>query len=154
MHGYPHFTSKLDAARFLIRENRLHELWWDDLAAPEREVLFQDLRAKQSRVRRRARRAHLIGMALTACFLALGVALMTIGPAELLGAFDRWLRMPTLKGQGVRWAILVLLAVLGGASADYVLRRRLKIARMWDHESGAIGDAIRHGEARPPSPAG
>ncbi|MFI5243860.1 MAG: hypothetical protein ACHQQR_01455, partial [Gemmatimonadales bacterium] len=45
------------------------------------------------------------------------------------------------------WAVLVLLAALGGFTADYLLRRRLRIARMWDRESARIRETIRRGEA-------
>ncbi len=151
MPEYPYFATRLDAARFLLHENREPELWFADLDPHERELLLQELRTKRWRMRRRALGAHLIGVTLTVCFLGLGVAVMTIGPAEFLGAFDAW-GLPTVSGQAAHWGVLVVLAALGGFTADYVLRRRLKIARLWGHEADSIREAIRRGEGRhPPS---
>ena len=147
MPGYPYFATRLDAARFLVQENREPELWFADLDPHDRESLIQELRTKLWRMRRRAMGEHLIGVTLTACFLALGVAVMTIGPAEFLGAFNAW-GLPTVSGQGAHWAVLIVLAALGGFTADYVLRRRLKIAKMWGRESDSVREAIRRAEAR------
>ena len=147
MPGFQHFTSPLDAARFLVRENRLHELSFDDLSLAERDVVIADLRSELSRVRRRALRAHLMGAAHTALFLALGATFLSIGPAGLRGAFDRSLGRTTAPEEVFFWAFQVLLASLGALTVDYLLRRRLRIARMWDHESRSFRDALRRAEA-------
>ena len=146
----PHFRTPLDAARFLVRENRLPEVSFDDLNPAERDAVIADLTAKLSRVRRRALRAHLIGAPLTACFLVLGAAFLAIGPAAVRGAFDRLVGRTTVSEAAFFWAFQVLLASLAALTVDYLLRRRLKIARMWDRESQSIGDVIRRGEAWQP----
>ena len=148
MSGFPGFSTRLKEELFLIHENRLHELWFGDLNPQERDAVIRELRSKLHRVRLRALSAHLIGAGLTACFLVLGLAVMGIGPAEVRGAFDTWVwTRASAAGVPMHWAALVVLAALGGFTADYILRRRLKIARMWDHESTAIREALARGEA-------
>lgn len=148
MSGFPGFSTRLKEELFLVHENRLPELWFGDLNPQDRATLIRELKAKLHRVRLRALSAHLIGASLTACFLVLGVAVMGIGPAEVRGAFDTlvWARS-SAAAVPMHWAVLVVLAALGGFTADYILRRRLKIARMWDHESTDIREAIARGEA-------
>jgi hypothetical protein len=144
----PEFASHLDLARYLVRENRLHELWFDDLTQDECDVVMRDLRTKLSRMRRRSMRAHIIGAVQAVCFLGLGVTMMAIGPVSAVGAFGRWLQPITAYAIVGSWAVLVVLAALGGFTADYLLRRRLRIARMWDHESARLRETIRRGEVR------
>ena len=72
----PEFATRLDKARYLVRENRLHELWFEDLDPDACEIVLRDLRAKLSRVRRRSLRAHIIGVLQGVCFLGLGAVLM------------------------------------------------------------------------------
>jgi hypothetical protein len=103
---------------------------------------------------RRSFGAHITGVLQGVCFLALGVVLMAIGPVAAVGLFGRWLQPITAYAIVGSWAVLVLLAALGCFTADYVLRRRLRIARMWDHESARLRETIRRGQVREwPSPA-
>jgi hypothetical protein len=143
MSQVPHFATPLDAARFLVQEHRLHELWFESLSPDDCDVVIVDLGASLSRARRRALRSHLIGATLTACFLALGLALMMIGPAAVRGAFDEVLGRTTLRSAAATWPLLVLVAALGAVTADYLLRGRLRTARRWDHDCAAIRDAVR-----------
>jgi hypothetical protein len=150
MHAFPQFETPLEAARFFVRKNRLHQLSFETLSAADVHTVIADLREKLSRVRRRALRAHLMGAAHTALFLALGAAFLAIGPAALRGEFDRWVGKATVWAAASFWTFQVLVASLGAFAVDYMLRRRLKIARMWDHESRSIRDAIGRAEARHP----
>ena len=144
----PHFATPLDAARFLLRENRLHELWFENLSSDDCDAIIVDLKARLSRVRRKELWAHLTGATLTVCFLALGLALMTVGPAAVRDAFDQWVGRATMRDAAATWPILVLLTALGAFTADYLLHRRFKIARMWDHTAAGIQDSIRRAETR------
>ena len=148
MSELPEFATRLDAARYLVRANRLHELWFDDLGEDECDVVLSDLRTKLSRMRRRSMSAHIVGVLQGVCFLGLGVVLMAIGPVAAVGMFGRWLQPITAYAIVGSWAVLVVLAALGGFTADYLLRRRLRIARMWDHESARLRETIRRGEVR------
>ena len=148
MSQLPHFATPLDAARFLVREKRLHELWFESLGPGDCDAVIVDLRVALSRERRRALRSHLIGATLTVCFLTLGLAVMTIGPAAVRGAFDQWLGRTTVGEAAASWPALVVLTALGAFSADYLLRRRLRTARMWDHQCASTQDAIRRAETR------
>lgn len=153
MPGFPGFSSRIEEEHFLVHENRLPELWFGDLNPQERNEVIRELEATLHRVRLRALSAHLGGAGLTACFLALGLLVMGIGPAEARGAFDRWVwTRASASGVAMHWAVLVLLIALGAFTADYVLRRRLRIARMWDHESTEIREAIARGKAPGPPP--
>lgn len=148
----PHAATALDTARFLVQENRLHEIWFGQLSPAERDVVILDLEAKLSRVRSRALRSHLIGVAQAACFLGLGVVAMAIGPAGFLGAFDRGFGGQTFRSAAAFWALLILFVSLGAFAADYMLRRRHRVTKLWDHESASIRGTIQRGKAyRPPS---
>ena len=147
MYGFPYYTHRIDTDRLLLRENRVRELLFDDLSAQELETVIHKLKAKFWRMRRRALAAHLTGASLTVCFLALGLAVMMIGLAETFGFFNAW-GLPSIPGRSSHWVILVLLAGFGGFAADYMLRRRLKVARMWSHVSERVGEAILRAEAQ------
>lgn len=146
MPGYPFFDSQLEAARFLVRDHRPEEIAFDRLSGAEREIVIHELRREHASVWRRMMVAHLAGASLTGCFLVLGLAVMAIGPAEFTGMFGRWLGVPALSNQGSHWIVLIALAALGGAVADYVLRGRLRIARLWSAESAGMSAAIKRGE--------
>lgn len=144
MTKFPKFASRLEAVRSQIREHRFPEISNEGLSASERELLVAELHAKLTRVRLRAVRAHVIGASLTACFLALGLALLTIGPVQVLGALPWFEMRSTLRDQVGVWPILVVLAVFGAASTDYILRKRLRIAHMWEAAARDIRAAIQH----------
>lgn len=144
MTQFPKYASQLDAGRHLMAEHRFAEITREGLSDSERRVLVAELHAKLTRVRFRALRAHLFGATLTACFLGLGLALLAVGPAQLLGALP-WIGVrSTPRDQAGLWIVLIVLAVFGAAATDYVLRKRLRIARMWEAESRDIRAAIQH----------
>jgi hypothetical protein len=151
MDEFPGFATPLEEARFLVHKNRLHRLSFETLSAADVHAVIEDLREKLSRVRHRALRAHLMGAAHTALFLALGAAFLAIGPAALRGDLDRWVGTATVWSAASFWTFQVVVASFGAFAVDYMLRRRLKIARMWDHESQSIRDTIARAEARHPS---
>lgn len=139
---FPGFATPLEAARFLVLENRLHELSLEHLSPADREVLLGDLRKRLVRARLHMIEANLIGIALTACFLLLGGALLSIGPAEFFGAFRLTRGNTLITDRVVIWIVIVTCAVLGAVSTHYVLRRRLQIAKLWGHDSHQISQTI------------
>jgi hypothetical protein len=144
--GYPHFASRLSAAKFLVVENRLPEIWFADLTPEERAEVVGDLRVQLSKVRRHAFLAQAIGVGLAVVFLSLGLLVMSVGPADVQGAFSRWIwARPTPSGVAIHWGFLVALAALGGFSGDFILRRRRRITQMWKAESIEIREAIARG---------
>jgi hypothetical protein len=150
MDEFPHFAMPLDEALFHVHKNQLHHLSFEKLSAAEVHEVIAELRQKLARVRHRSLRAHAIGAGHTALFLALGAAFLAIGPAAIRGGFDSWAGRATAWTAASFWTFQIVIASFGALGVDYMLRRRLKIARMWDHESRSIRDAIGRAENRHP----
>jgi hypothetical protein len=147
--GYPRFASRLSAAKFLVLENRLPEIWFDNLTPEERAEVVRDLRLQLSKVRRHSLTAHALGVALAVVFLVLGLLVMSIGPADVQGVFSRWIwARPTPSGVAIHWGFLIAFAALGGFTADYILRGQRKVTRMWKEESTEIRETIARGLSR------
>jgi hypothetical protein len=146
MDEFPRFAKPLDEALFHVHKNQLHHLSFEKLSAPEVHEVIAELGQKLARVHRRSLRAHAIGAGHTALFLALGAAFLAIGPAAIRGEFSSWVGKTTVWAAASFWTFQILIASFGALGVDYMLRRRLKIARMWDHESRSIKDAIGRAE--------
>lgn len=145
--SYPHPDSPLAAALFLIRAGRLHELDPSTLAGDDRARVTSVLRTELRATRLRALRAHAIGIALTMVFVAAGVAVMALGPSEVLGDLDVASEELGRQGAaGMVWVIVVTLLAGGGFAADYVLRGRLRIARSWAHHARTLREMIERVE--------
>ena len=104
------------------------------------------LRKELALVRRHVIVAHARGIFLTVCFLAIGLLVFGIGPAFHISFFPTFTREALLTG-GTLWVLLLLTAVLGAEAVDYMLRHRLKVARMWEREAREIRHAIDRGSA-------
>jgi hypothetical protein len=141
MRGYPGFKSAAERAAYLLRHHRFPEIPFDQLTPGELGMLVVALRRELARTQRHAIVAHARGILLTACFLVLGMMLFGIGPAVHLSFFPVLTREALMAG-GTLWVAVIFTTVLGAETADYVLRRRLRVARMWEHAAHEIQHAI------------
>ncbi|MDA1081471.1 MAG: hypothetical protein O2973_07305 [Gemmatimonadetes bacterium] len=137
----PHLTHGMERAELLLRGNRVAELTFDDLTASERAIVLEALKQKLVRAHRRAVRAHVVGVLLTVGFLAVGAVVFVIGPMARIGPTGN-VRMTELGLELHVWLAVIAVIALGGAAGDYVIRRRRRLASMWERESRSIADAI------------
>lgn len=129
MADYPHARTPLDRALWVVQHHRTPEL---DVAELDRSGLIAVRAAiaeRLVRARNRHLRSHLVGAGFTAVFLGLGLALMAVGPAAVLGFTERFGVYFHPDDEVLFWFFLVIMLGLGATAADYVLRRRLKLAR-------------------------
>ena len=152
VHGYPGFASAAERAAFMVRHHRFPELSFDELTPDERRAVVVGLRRELGVARRHAIVAHVRGIVLTVCFLAIGLLLFGVGPAFHISFFPGFSRTAFVSGSTL-WVALVLTAVVGAEAVDYVLRHRLKVARMWEREAREIHHAISRASAAADSAA-
>ncbi len=149
-HLDPHLTHGLERARLLLKGNRLAELTFHDLSAAERATVLAALEDKRRRAESRRRRAHVTGAALTVAFVALAAFVFVIGPMAHIGPTGQ-VRTTDLTLEAQLWAVSLVLVALGIAAGDYLLRRRRRLAHVWERESASIAAAIARAGEAPPS---
>ncbi len=148
METFPGFASHLEADRFLVGENRPEEVTFDGLTSAECETVLAALRARLRHTHVHAWRTYFIGVSLSVAFLSFGLAFMILAPAQILGVARAPLfgKTATIEETAL-WVILAVLAVIGVAIGDFILRNRWRGAGMLHRESIALRIAIKRGEA-------
>jgi len=144
---FPHPENPLDRAMWYVRHHRTHELVLDGLNPSELDLVHMAIRGSLHRARMRQFRAHAVGAAFTATFLLVGLALMMVGPAEVLGWSSQYSVWLHADDQVMLWGIMIVLLITGATGADYLLRRRLTIANTYSASVSELSQAITRVDA-------
>jgi len=95
---------------------------------------IQTLRRKAHSVRRARLAANVAGATLTVAILAAGFVLLWAGPAPFLERLTGQRTLATPWHIVLWWLGVLLLAAVGGALGDQLLRGRLRMVRGWSHK--------------------
>ena len=76
---------------------------------------------------------HLVGATLTLFVLGAGFAVLWAGPTQFMERFLGPTYTVTVLDVAAWWLALLVLAIVGGAFGDQLLRGKLRLARRWRH---------------------
>jgi hypothetical protein len=96
-------------------------------------IAIGSLHRKLRRARRSLLLAHTVGASLTLMVIGAGFAVLWAGPAPFFARFLGQEYVTTAFDAAAWWLVLLLLAILGGAFGDQLLRGKLRIVRGWQH---------------------
>ena len=105
----------------------------ESLTDDELADAIQTLQRKLHSARRSLVVADVAGGVLTLVIIVLGFIVLWAGPEPFLEKIAGQRRVATTYDIFLWWLALIVLAVLGGAFGDQVLRGRLRLARGWRH---------------------
>jgi hypothetical protein len=77
--------------------------------------------------------ANLVGAALTVVVLGAGFAVLWAGPAPFFERFLGHEHVTTTFDAAAWWLVLLVLAIVGGAFGDQLLRGKMRVVRGWRH---------------------
>ena len=96
-------------------------------------MALDSLHRKLKRARHSLRLARIVGAALTLIVVGAGFAVLWAGPAPFFARFLGHQYVTTAFDVAAWYLVLLLLAILGGAFGDQLLRGKLRIVRGWQH---------------------
>jgi hypothetical protein len=96
-------------------------------------MAIDSLHRKLRRARRSLLLAHIAGSSLMLIVIGAGFAVLWAGPAPFFARFLGHDYATTTFDAAAWWLVLILLAILGGAFGDQLLRGKLRIVRGWRH---------------------
>jgi hypothetical protein len=120
------------------------------LSDEELARVIATLRRKVHSVRRARLAANVAGAALTVAVLTAGFVLLWAGPAPFLERLTGQRTLATPWHLVLWWLGVLLLAAVGGALGDQILRRRLRVVRGWSHKLHELerrlaeAESVRH----------
>jgi hypothetical protein len=96
-------------------------------------LALDSLHRKLRRARHSLLLAHIAGATLTLIVIGAGFVVLWAGPAPFFARFLGHGYVTTTVDAAVWWLVLLLLAIVGGAYGDQLLRGKLRLVRGWRH---------------------
>lgn len=103
------------------------------LSDVELALAIDSLHRKLRRARHALLLARIAGATLTLIVIGAGFTVLWAGPAPFFARFLGNEYVTTTIDAAVWWLVLLLLAIVGGAFGDQLLRGKLRLVREWRH---------------------